>query len=217
MKITINDYNAQHKIADLKVVLANGIYKVKWSYTNADGFIILSYPYNLVDFDFITYISEKINEKSDERNMQVKEDNIELLSIQRANFSANGTEVIPKREVKIPRKVIVIAYTRNDDELQLWKQLDANNSSVIQQVIKYKKIFKKGFLWFKKPKVLLHIFDSDSITDNMLYYVVDGKKIMYPINENMVGKDLSVIAQHEGQIDLCVSEEYKNYYKCSME
>lgn len=201
----------------MKITLVNGTYKARWSYANADGFFIISYPFNMDNFDCCSYIEKKLKNVSTEKNIKENENNIEFTSIQRANYSGNGIDVISKKEVTFPKKIVVLAYTKENDRIALWKQDDEKNSGEIQQFIKYKIIFKKGCLWFKRPKALLRIFSYESFHEDMLYYTVSRNKVRYPINENMLDKDLIIRVKNENQVELKVTEKYKKYYKCSME
>ena len=56
------DADINHEITNAKVTLINGLYKIKFSYKQAEGFLITAAKYNYNDSDIYEHISERFFE-----------------------------------------------------------------------------------------------------------------------------------------------------------
>lgn len=215
MNVSIKETDNLHIITDAKVSLSNGKYKIKWSYTNSEGFFIIAYPYHLENFNAVEYICNVLKQKDSEKAIKDKTNDILLLSLSRTNVTSSGIELGSKNDFRMPMVVRVYSYENVDENLWIYNQEDNENISIMQYSIKYEKKYIPGFLGLRKPKEIIKINSFESFFSGLLYYTVAGNKIKYPINDNMIGSEFEIQVTNECLIDIKVADEFKNYFRCS--
>lgn len=215
MLIEFVDADVNHKITNAKVTLINGLYKIKFSYKKATGFMIVAVKYNYNDSGIFEYVSEQFSNIEPDKNFDKKSELGFSKLILRAN-AGGGIEIGRKSDFKFPLNVYVFAYEKNADKITVYKQHDENNKDILPYTITYKSSFKKRFL-FKRPKEQLLIPYFESFEDGLLYYTVSGCSAKFPISENMLNRVFEVAVEREGLISLKVCNKYKDMFKCVRE
>ena len=216
MKIEFVEADSNHEITNAKITLINNLYKIRFSYKKADGFLVIAKKDDCDDSDIYNYLVERFSNIDSENKFDDRNEFGFSKLIIRANISG-GIELGKKYDFTFPLNVYVFAYEKKEDTIIVYKQFDNNNKGILPYTIKYKSTFKKGFLGLKKAKEQLLIPHFESFEDELLYYTVSGCTAKFPICENMLGHMIEITVEKEGLINLKVWEKYKNMFKCVKE
>ena len=210
------DADINHEITNAKVTLINGLYKIKFSYKQAEGFLITAAKYNYNDSDIYEHISERFSSVENEKKFDEKNEFGFSKLILRANVGG-GVELGRKSDFGFPLNVYVFAYEKNGDKITVYKQHNENNKDTLPYTIRYKSNFKSGFLGLKKAKEQLSIPYFESFENDLLYYSISGCTAKFPICETMLEHMFEVDIEKEGLLSLKVTEKYKSMFKCVRE
>lgn len=214
MNVKIEKCDSENKILNVKVVLVNGVQRVKWNFKRADGFFVVCYKHDY-DLDVISYISKYMAERENEKGIREVSDNVTLISIPKSSYSFNGAELGKKNIFIHPMKVVVLSFRVENGELIITEQIDDDNTDFIQFTIKYSKKFNNGFLMIKQAKETIKIPYFDGFFEGLIYYTIEGGNGKYPISDSMLNKEFDIYVQREGMFDLKVNDDYKKLYRCS--
>ena len=206
----------KHQISDVRISLSNsdGAYRAKWSFKQSDGFFVVAYPYNRSDFDYIELISSILSEYDTEKNIRVNHDDVLFMCIGKSSVSNSGIEIVKKKDVDGPKKITVLAYSKENNDIKVYTQ-ERDFQCVLPFQINYKINFNRSLsLSGIVKKEIVFIKPFKAFREDILYYSVQGCIAKYPISKDMIGKEFSVQVEHGGTIDLKVSEKYKQFFKC---
>ncbi len=214
MEIKINPTDYLHQITDAKISLSSSKYKLKWTYTKADGFFVVGFSYDVENFDYAGYISNVLTQCDNVKVAKHKADNTFLLSFIRANVTNNGVEVCDKNDFQTPMIVKVFPYEIIDGVVVIYNQDDEDNTSETQYIIKYTKSQPTGLKALFKSNETIRVSGFDSFFTGLLYYTVLNVNVKYPINENMINREFEVNVPKGCSVDIKVDEKYRKFFKC---
>ena len=214
MNVRFEKCNSDNKIENVKIVLNNGVQRVKWNFKRSDGFFILCYRHDH-DIDIFSYIAEYMSKCESEKGIRDVNDDLILISVPKSSYSSNGTELGKKNFFLYPMKVIILGFSVENGELIITEQCDDDNTDYIQYTIKYSQRFNNGFLMIKQSKETIRVPYFDGFFEGLIYYTIEGSNAKYPISSSMLNNEFDVFIQREGMFSLKINDDYKKLYRCS--
>ena len=213
VKIIPTDY--LHKVTEAKISSSNGKYKLKWTYTKADGFFVVGFPYDDENFNCTEYIVSVLSQSASEKGIKHKSDNTFLTSFTRANVTSNGVEIGVKNSFPTPMIIKIFSYEILDGALIVSEQDDEDNTSEIQYEIKYTVSQPSGIKAIFKSNNTIRVNGFDGYVTGLLYYTVLNN-IKYPINDKMINRDFEVNVPKGCLVDVKVDERYRKFFTCKL-
>jgi len=221
----VENADPDYQIRELLQKKKMGMVTFSWRFKEATDFLVFIYD-SRRDFDLVTVkeIIETAGFKdqdiisSTKKVIQLKKDGaLKMLHIGRQEFLNNNRYLqLPMNEFKkdIPYGTSVYACKYVEDEKKIYVyQAGLENNTCFLPVsvnadIQYKKIpFSKDKLCILKLPVI------DEYKDGTIMYHVDGVVSDFPLPQQCMGRELTIIIPKHSKVSIRIQEKYKKYYK----
>lgn len=221
----VESADQNYQIRELEQRKRQGIVTFSWKFREATDFLVFIYDSSL-EFDLATAI-EIIEEagiedqdiiSSTKKVIPLKNDGtLKMLHIGRREFLKNNRCLqLPMNEFKkdIPYGTSVYAcrYAENLKGFYVYKANLENNTCFLPILIDANIQYKERPL-SKDKLCILKLPVIDKYRDGAIMYHVDGVELDFPLSQQCLGKELTIIIPKHSKVSIRIQEKYKKYYK----